>query len=529
MNRYLLDCTLRDGGYVNDWKFGADNIAYLFERQVSSGADVIELGFLNERRTYDPDRTIQPDTQALNRIFGGLEKGNALTVAMIDYGTCSLPHIQPQKETCIDGIRVIFKKEKMREAIAFCREVKALGYRMFVQAVSITSYNDEELLELMRLVNDCMPYAMSMVDTYGLLDAKGLAHIRGIVNENLDRRIILGYHAHNNFQLGYANAVSFMNEEYDRDILIDGTLYGMGKSAGNAPIELIAMYMNSVFGKKYDVLQMQEAISTCILDIYNEKPWGYTLFYYIAAANRCHPDYVAYLMNKRTLSVSAINEILSQIPEEEKLGKNMKLMERLYLEYQKTDCDDAGALAELRTFLSGKEILMIGPGPQAMKQKEKITGYIAQHRPCVIAINYLPKDIPVDSIFLTNSKRYSQLAGRLPKEPEIPVIATSNVRSAGGRFPYTVNFESLIDENADFPDNSMVMLLKLIRECGAARAVLAGFDGYSPDDINYFDRSKEYNFVKEKAESLNGYARDFIAQYRRDIPTEFLTESYYEM
>ena len=62
MEHYLLDCTLRDGGYINDWKFGRDNITNIFERQVSSGVDAIEVGFLDERREFDPDRTIQPDT-----------------------------------------------------------------------------------------------------------------------------------------------------------------------------------------------------------------------------------------------------------------------------------------------------------------------------------------------------------------------------------------------------------------------------------------------------------------------------------
>ena len=110
----LLDCTLRDGGYVNDWNFGQDTLVNVFERVTASGIDFIELGFLDERRPFDPNRSIMPDTKCMNGIFGGLPKGNAKLMGMIDFGTCSIDHIQPCSETVLDGIRVIFKKNKIK-------------------------------------------------------------------------------------------------------------------------------------------------------------------------------------------------------------------------------------------------------------------------------------------------------------------------------------------------------------------------------------------------------------------------------
>ena len=137
--RELLDCTLRDGGYVNDWNFGHETIGEVFERLVSSGVEYIEIGFLDERRELDLDRTIFPDTQSANQIFAGLSKGNAKVLAMIDYGTCSIEHLQPASETFIDGIRVIFKEHLVDEALAFCAEVKKLGYLVFAQLGSVTT------------------------------------------------------------------------------------------------------------------------------------------------------------------------------------------------------------------------------------------------------------------------------------------------------------------------------------------------------------------------------------------------------
>ncbi len=528
--RFLLDCTLRDGGYINDWAFGKDNISYIFERQVSSGVDVIEVGFLDERRPFDPDRTIMPDTAAVDRIFGAMDKGRSMTVAMIDYGTCGIDKLSRCEDSWLDGIRVIFKKEIMHEAIAFCREVKALGYLVFAQAVSITSYNDDELRELVGLVNGCMPYAFSMVDTYGLLDGAGLDHIISVIDRDCDPSIILGYHAHNNFQLGYANAVGVLNTDLSRDILVDGTLYGMGKSAGNAPIELVAMYMNLHFGKNYDVLEMQEAISTCLLDLYRVQPWGYTLFYYIAALNRCHPNYVSWLMNKRTLSISSVNEILQRIPEAEKLGKNMKLLEQLYLEYQNNECDDAPAFETLKNALGGRPVLLIGPGKSLLTAADRVREYAKSEKLAVIAVNYVPGFVRPDFVFLTNSRRYIQLAGKVREHEKngIRFIATSNVKRADGVFDLTLNYSGLIDPEAEFPDNSMIMLLKALMKAGVRETVLAGFDGYTQDDVNYFDQNREYSFVKDKADTLNEYARAFFRTCRENVSVRFLTPSRYE-
>ena len=102
----LLDCTLRDGGYVNDWKFGHDNIESIFERLVDAGVDVIEIGFLDDRRPFDIDRSIMPDTDSVEKIYGNLDRKQAQIVGMIDYGTCDISNIKPCSESYIDGIRV---------------------------------------------------------------------------------------------------------------------------------------------------------------------------------------------------------------------------------------------------------------------------------------------------------------------------------------------------------------------------------------------------------------------------------------
>ena len=252
----LLDCTLRDGGYVNDWNFGHNNLVSVFERMVDANIDIIEIGFLDDRRPFDINRSIMPDTDSVEKIYGGLDRKQAMVVGMIDYGTCKLENIKPCSESFLDGIRVIFKKHLRKDALAYCAEIKKLGYKVFAQLVSVTTYEDDEMMDLIRLANEVKPYAVSMVDTYGLMHQENLKHYFDLLNEHLAPEIGIGYHGHNNFQMGYANCIEMASQKTDREMLVDGSVYGMGKSAGNAPIELVAMHLNDCFGKDYDNLKI---------------------------------------------------------------------------------------------------------------------------------------------------------------------------------------------------------------------------------------------------------------------------------
>ena len=526
----LLDCTLRDGGYVNDWKFGHDNMVSVFERVVDAGTDIIEIGFLDERRPFDYDRSIMPDTDSVEKIYGDLDRKGTKVFGMIDYGTCGIDHIKPQSESYLDGIRVIFKKHLREQALLFCEELKKLGYIVFAQLVSVTAYSDEELLDLCRIANERKPDAVSMVDTYGLTHQKDLRHILEILDQNLEKNIAIGYHGHNNFQMGYANCqmVLAYSEETDRDLLVDGSLYGMGKSAGNAPIELVAMHMNNEYGKNYHLSQYLEAIDANIMQFYQPATWGYSLFFFIAASNDCHPDYVKQLTNKHTLSIKQMTELLGKLQGEKKLLYDKDYMEKLYVEFQDKEINDTESVNALSEELTGKNILITGPGTTMETQSRRISEFVMSANPVIISINYASKAFMPDYIFLTNSKRYIRLSTLLSKQ-KIPVIATSNVTPTDAPFEYVVNISELLDRSSEYADNSLMMILKVLMRCNIKEVNLAGFDGYSGTDANYLDEGKEYEFAKQKADYLNNYMSEFIRANKDAIKVKFLTDTRYDI
>lgn len=319
----LLDCTLRDGGFINDWQFGKTAIQGIFEGLERAHIDIIEVGFFDARRPFDQARTIFPDVKSAQKLFGKEKRKHTLLVGMIDYGTCPLSRVCVAEESCLDGIRVIFKKHRMHEAIDFCRALQALGYLLFVQPVSVTDYTPQELKTLFTLVNDLSPHAISIVDTYGLLGPAEVVSYFRKFDRALAPHVTVGYHAHNNLQLGFAACQALCTHAAtlapSRALILDATLFGMGKSAGNTPLELLAHWQNTKSPERYDVGELLAAAERYVLPLSGNPTWGYQLPYFLAAVARVHPNYVDFLKQKKGLGAKEIFSLLACLPDEQRL------------------------------------------------------------------------------------------------------------------------------------------------------------------------------------------------------------------
>lgn len=526
----LVDCTLRDGGYVNDWEFGHSTIICVFDRLVRAGVEIIEIGFLDDRRVYDPNRTIQPDTACYDKIFAGCDKGGSMVVAMIDYGTCGIEHIGPCADSFIDGIRIIFKKPKMKGAIEFARQVQAKGYKVFLQMVSITSYSDRDILDLVDMANEMEPYALSMVDTYGLMHKEEMFHYFHLLERNLKESIGIGYHSHNNFQLGYSNEVEMLRKVKNRSVVVDGTMYGMGKSAGNAPLELLAMYLNENYDHHYDIDQILEVIEVNVLPIYKEHYWGYSLLFFLAASNDCHPSYISYLLEKHTLSVKAINDIAREICEEKRLDYDKEYIEMLYTQYQQKTVSEGPGLEGLRQELAGRQILLLGPGKTLQTQAEVIGQFVSEKDPVIVAVNCVPQNFKPDYVFISNAKRYSLLYRAFNElKGQCKIIATSNISSVDKPFDFVLSYEELRDENTIIEDNAFIMAMKAMTLMKLKNATLAGFDGYSAErSKNYFDKYMDFKADYSQLQKINDAVKEKLTQMQGAISTQFLTDTIYK-
>lgn len=526
----LLDCTLRDGGFVNDWKFNHSVITSIYKRLDKANVDIIEVGFLDDRRDFDIDRTIMPNTQSLNKIYGNVEKHNSMAVAMIDFGTCDIENIQNCCDTFIDGIRVIFKKKDYVNALNFCKKIMDKGYKLFVQPVSITSYSDKDMLELIEKVNLLKPFTISIVDTYGLMHKEELTHYFYLMDNNLDKDINIGYHSHNNFQLAYSNSIELLSLITNRNIFLDASVYGMGKGAGNTNTELLAMYMNDSIGKNYNISQILEIIDSDLINIYKKYQWGYSFNYFLSASNDCHPKYVKYLVDKKTLSVSSVNKILSKLEQKDKLTFNEEYIENLYRNYQTRTLDDASTYEKITETIKNKAILIIGPGKNALIELQKIEKYVSENQPITFSTNFIPTFIDVDYVFISNAKRYSKFADLYSSiNIKTKILATTNIEELDVPIDLRLSYESLLVKENLLSDNSLLMLINALINMKVKNVVLAGFDGLYGDNNNYVSENLVFNSNEKTDAVRNELIRNKLNELSSKITIDFLTKTLYEV
>lgn len=520
-NIQILDCTLRDGGYVNDFRFGKKAIKKIISQLTIAGIDIVECGFLEDGE-YDEECSIFNKVEQIAPLLPE-DHRNTMYVAMVCYGEYDLNQLSEYDGKSIDGIRVTFHNNEVDGAIEYCRAIIDKGYKVFVQPVGTSSYTDEQLLSLIKEVNELHPYALYLVDTLGLMLKDDLLRFYYLINQNLDDSIQFGFHSHNNLQLSYSNSQLLVELNSKRVISLDASVHGMGRGAGNLNTELIAYYLNSK-ERRYDVEPLLEVVDEYISKIRMQFSWGYDVPHYLAAINGCHPNYAAFLMAKQTLTVKNIGVILRMIEPEKRSLFNRDLAEAKYKEFQKREIDDRKVIEILTHKIGGRNVLLLGPGSSIRNHKENIIDILVQYNCVVISVSFVPDDINCDYTFLSNLKRYNTTFN--PQNKPIRLIHTSNI-DVEIKDCLVVNYSNLINEDDTIIDNSAMMLLNLLSRIGVEKVFLAGLDGYDINSDNYYQDRLVLPQEIERVHALNKSIKAKINDIRETLNIEFITPSKY--
>lgn len=507
-NIRVLDCTLRDGGYCNDWQFGFASIKKIIHSLVEANIDIVELGFLTNRTEYSPDRTKFTKLEQFREIIPA-DRRHKIFAAMINYGEYKADDIPEYDGSVIDGIRIAFHKKYFRQALEFCRLVKEKGYKVFIQAMVSLSYSDREFIELIEQVNDLQPYAFYIVDSFGTMKGGELTRLFYITDHNLDKNIYIGFHSHNNMQLAYSNAQRLLALKTDRSLILDCSVYGMGRGAGNLNTELFVDYLNENMNGNYSVQPLLAIIDEILNAFYSRNYWGYSLPNYISAVHNAHPNYAKYLDGKNTLTIESMNDIFDMMADDKKFEYDKAYIEALYQKYMAIGKAHEEHKSELGQILSGRDVLLIAPGKSSFDEREKIKEFSRTDNIITCSINFDYEYIDTRFIFISNLRRFRELeAGKKYK-----CIATSNIPS--DEVYLRTKYEALTNAEEFVSDNGGLMAAKFFINCGVKNIYLAGFDGYSHDsdnnyalsDMSYIRANAVYDAMNmEMSAVLNGYS-----------------------
>ena len=521
----VLDCTLRDGGYVNNWEFGKGAMLAILEKLNGAGVDIVECGFLTGRPRGEGCSLFGSPRQ-IARLLPQRDR-RAMFVAMIALGEDELsPERLPfREEGDIEGIRLTFHREDTDRALRWAREIGERGYQVFVQPVGTAFYTDLELLRLVEKVNRLRPFAFYIVDTLGSMYRSQLARQFHLIDGNMDSGIRLGFHGHNNLQLAFSNAQALASLETKRDVILDASVYGMGRGAGNLPTELITRYINRNIQSRYDAALVMDVYDEYIALLRREYEWGYSMAYHIAAVHGCHPNYAAYLLNRQTLTTQDIEKILRMIPRERRVEFDRDLAGQLYARFQSRSIDDTRAVEELSGLMGGRTPLVLAPGPSLRAREREILEYIRRERPFVAAVNFSDPRFSVEACFVSNHKKLDILGREIRDQEGARLVLTSNLGAFAGADCLWVDYDRCLSGDPMVADDAGLMCLRLLGRCGAKEAVLAGFDGFLQPGSPYYRR--EGALPVNPAEACERQRRMKEQLQKLPLGLRFLTPSAY--
>ena len=281
----VVDCTIRDGGLMNNSKFPFEMVRAVYKAVCEAGVDIVELGYRNSKemfstKEYGPWRFC--DDEKLKKVTDGIESGTKLAV-MMDAHKSTVDDIMPKEQSVVDIIRVATYVKDIDTAIKTANAAVDNGYEATINVMAISHAVDWELDEaLQQIQEETKTIAVYIVDSFGALYSEDIDFYYDKYKKHIKDREI-GVHCHNHQQLAFANTIQGVIRGAN---YVDGTLYGIGRAAGNCPLELLMSFLKN---PKFDIRPILEVIGKHIIPLQKEITWGYNIPYMIAGILNLHP------------------------------------------------------------------------------------------------------------------------------------------------------------------------------------------------------------------------------------------------
>jgi 4-hydroxy 2-oxovalerate aldolase len=281
----VVDCTIRDGGLMNDSKFPFDMVRDVYRAVCESGVDIVELGYRNSKEIFSPAE-YGPwrfcDDENLKKVVNGIESETKLSV-MMDAHKSTVKDIKSREQSPVDIIRVATYVKDVDKAIKIANAANDNGYEATINVMAISHAVDWELDEaLAQIQEETKTIAVYIVDSFGALYSEDIDFYYDKYKKYIEDREI-GVHCHNHQQLAFANTIQGIIRGAN---YVDGTLYGIGRAAGNCPLELLMSFLKN---PKFDIRPILDVIDKHIIPLQKEIEWGYNIPYMIAGTLNLHP------------------------------------------------------------------------------------------------------------------------------------------------------------------------------------------------------------------------------------------------
>jgi 4-hydroxy 2-oxovalerate aldolase len=490
-----LDCTLRDGGYYNNWSFDKALVNKYLEVVANAKVDVVELGF----RYLPQEQFLGPYAYTTDTFIDLLDIRSTLLIGvMVDAKMILSSHFSvadtltklfaPASKSPISLVRIATHFDDLDEIQPIAKSLAALGYKVGINLMQSVGKSEEQLANASKTVGswdevDLLYFA----DSLGSMESDEVKRIVTIIKSNWDKA--LGVHAHNNKGWAVSNTLAAIENGVT---WVDSTVLGMGRGAGNAATEILLLELNQKFKTNYHPEALFGLVLKDFTPIQRQYGWGTNLLYHLAADNNIHPTYIQEMLADDRYETEDILQTIEFIK-----PMQSKSFQRNLLDLAKNgNYSDKDGSWDAQDWCLGKEVLILGAGPGLKENLEGIAQYIKVTQPLVLSLN-LRSDFPEELIDAYVVSQHSRILLEAAKYHNLnrPIIMPRS------KVERTLNLTNLNCEIWDYglqveakkfamepygcilPYPLDIAYALSIATIGKAKKIfLVGFDGYGGDD-----------------------------------------------
>lgn len=281
----VLDCTVRDGGLINNHDFDHGFVQEVYKAVSTAGVDYMEIGYRNSKELFSPKEYGVwkfCDDDEIRKVMEGVESKTKISI-MVDVGRVNLDDIKPKAESPVDMIRTASYVKEIDKAIFMANDFAEKGYETTINIMAISRDQGAELDEAIHQIEEeSQVNVVYIVDSFGALYQEPVELLVKQFRSVLKTKEV-GFHGHNHQQLAFSNTIEAIihNANY-----LDGTVYGIGRAAGNCPLELLIGFLKN---PKFDIRPILDLISKEFIPLRNKIEWGYIIPYAISGMMNEHP------------------------------------------------------------------------------------------------------------------------------------------------------------------------------------------------------------------------------------------------
>lgn len=511
MSIKILDCTLRDGGYYNNWDFPVDITNKYLEAMQAAGVQIVELGLrsLINKGFKGPNAfTTDSYLETLN-IPKGLDVSVMINGSELVGGqplNIVLEKMFPKKaiDSRVQVVRIACHVHEFAASLPASKWLKDRGYSVGFNLMQIADRSQEEIENLAKEASLYPVDALYFADSMGSMTPDQTSKIIAMLKKHWKGN--LGIHTHDNMGLALQNTLQAIK---DGVTWLDATVTGMGRGPGNARTEELVIETSQISNSQTNIVPLMTIIRTFFQPLKNKCGWGTNPYYYLAGKFGIHPTYIQEMLGDSRYSeediLAAINHL--KIEGGKKFSFNTLDASRHFFQ------GEPKGVWSPETLLSGKDVLILGAGKGVSNHKKAIESYILNHRPVVIALN-TQSSVSQELIdlrvachpvrLLADCDTHSNLpqplitpASMLPEDVRSSLKGKKLLDYGLSIKPNTFGF----DKTCAVLPNSLVMsyVLAIVSSGKASRVYLAGFDGYGSDDPRTVEMQRVFDLYKQHA------------------------------